>query len=60
MAFSSDVSVDESWRVQLFIAARDGNLDFIQSTAGRYPNAIHENFCECLGDGMLEWESLQW
>lgn len=60
MTFSSDGSVDESWRVQLFIAARDGNVDYMQRTAGRYPKAIHENFCEFLGDGMLEWESLKW
>lgn len=27
MALSSENVVDESWRVQLFIAARDGNLE---------------------------------
>lgn len=59
MTLSDDV-MDESWRVQLFLAVRDANLGFIQTIADAYPNAIHENFCECLDDGMLEWESLKW
>ena len=29
MASSTETIVDESWRVQLFIAARDGNLEVI-------------------------------
>lgn len=60
MALSEENVVDESWRVQLFLAVRDANLDFIQSIADEYPNAIHENFCECLDDGILQWESLKW
>lgn len=32
----------------------------MEGVASSYPNAIHENFCECLDDGVLEWESLKW
>lgn len=35
-------------------------IQFMGGIASSYPNAIHENFCECLDDGMLEWESLKW
>lgn len=50
----------QSWRVQLFWAARDGNLDFVQDLVQTQPHAIHDQFCEGLGDWMLEWESLKW
>lgn len=51
---------DQSWRVQLFWAARDGNLDFVRDLVQTHPQAIHDQFCEGLSDWMLEWESLKW
>lgn len=33
---------DDSWRVQLVRAVRDGNVEFIEGTAAEHPNSIHE------------------
>lgn len=59
MVLGGDVD-DRSWRVVLFRAVRDGDLDFVRELATARPSAIHEHFCEQLNDWELEWESLKW
>lgn len=51
---------NESWRVQLFRACRDGSIEIVESLANTNPTAIHEHFCKGLDDWQLEWESLEW
>lgn len=60
MTTSSDDADDQSWRVQLFWAVRDGDLKFMRGLADTHPFAIHEQFCESLRDWEIEWESLKW
>lgn len=51
---------DRSWRVILFRAVRDGNLEYMQKLANIRPFAIHEHFCDQLNDWEIEAESLKW
>ena len=49
MASPAEAVVDESWRVQLFIAARDGNLEVTyQSLRRRWRIHVHVHSPECI------------
>lgn len=49
-----------TWRVVLFRAVRDGDLDKIRLISERHPYAIHECFTAEMHDWELQYDSVKW
>ena len=53
-------SQSSTWRVLLFRALRDGDLEKVQRLCEQHPEAIHENFTKEMRDWELECDSTKW
>ena len=60
-AFASIAGVfGASWRIVLFRAVRDNDIELVKKVCSSHPVAIHEHFTSGMKEWELSWDSLRW